>query len=96
MEKFKRIIDQAADAIVKWVKDINLSSEIKMRDAVNAFMKESGADNGLNHEAIIDRRRICAYQLLRDCITPLSKEELRFAKRKLMHIVEDDAHQSAS
>lgn len=91
MDNLNRLEDLAAAAIVSWMKDVNLSNEIKMIDAVNAFMKASGADDASNQKAIIDRRRICAYQILRDCIRSLDTEDSRLAERKLMHIVEHEA-----
>ena len=62
-----------------------------MRDAVNDYMKEVGADNAMSNESIIGRRKICAQQLTIKSIAFLSKDELQRVEQELKRIAENDA-----
>ena len=79
----------AADVALHWAK--TGLRQFSMRDAVNDYMEEVGANQAMTDESIIDRRRICAQQLTIKSIAFLSKDELHKVEQELKRIAEDDA-----
>lgn len=79
----------AVELAVHWAK--TGLRQFSMRDAVNDYMKEVGANKAITDESIIDRRRICAQQLTIRSIAFLSKDELHKVEQELKRIAEDDA-----
>ena len=65
--------------------------QFSMRDAVNDYMEEVGANKAMSDESVIDRRRICAQQLTIRSIAFLSKDELHKVEQELKRIAKDDA-----
>lgn len=82
--------ETAVNAVVRWAQ--TGKNELTMRSTVNRYMEVSGANLSIaGEEGIIGKRRIEAQLILRDCITPLSRENLRKAETMLFRIAEDDA-----
>ena len=79
----------AVELAVHWAK--TGLRQFSMRDAVNDYMKEVGANNAMSNESIIGRRKICAQQLTIKSIAFLSKDELQRVEQELKRIAEDDA-----
>ena len=84
MAEYEAKQELAVELAVHWAK--TGLRQFSMRDAVNDFMEEVGANNAMSDESIIDRRRICAQQLTIKSIAFLSKDEQEFKR-----IAEDDA-----
>lgn len=85
-EELDKLKNEAVNASVRWGKTgLGLYS---MRDAVNAYMKASGADNipfdGIN--GIREKRKIVSDALIIHCIAPLSKEQLYKVEMELNQI----------
>ena len=74
MAEYEAKQELAVELAVHWAK--TGLRQFSMRDAVNDFMEEVGANNAMSDESIIDRRRICAQQLTIKSIAFLSKDEL--------------------
>ena len=89
MAEYEDKLKLAVDLAVHWAK--TGLRQFSMRDAVNDFMEEVGANNSMSDESIIDRRRICAQQLTIKSIAFLSKDELHKVEQELKRIAEDDA-----
>ena len=89
MAEYEDKLKLAVDLAVHWAK--TGLRQFSMRDAVNDFMEEVGANNAMSDESIIDRRRICAQQLTIKSIAFLSKDELQRVEQELKRIAEDDA-----
>lgn len=79
----------AVELAVHWAK--TGLRQFSMRDAVNDYMEEVGANKAMSDESVIDRRRICAQQLTIRSIASLSKDELHKVEQELKRIAEDDA-----
>ena len=73
MAEYEDKLKLAVDLAVHWAK--TGLRQFSMRDAVNDYMKEVGANKAMTDESIIDRRRICAQQLTIRSIAFLSKDE---------------------
>ena len=89
MAEYEDKLKLAVDLAVHWAK--TGLRQFSMRDAVNDYMKEVGANKAMTDESIIDRRRICAQQLTIKSIAFLSKDELHKVEQELKRIAEDDA-----
>ena len=89
MAEYEDKLKLAVDLAVHWAK--TGLRQFSMRDAVNDYMKEVGANKAMTDESIIDRRRICAQQLTIKSIAFLSKDELQRVEQELKRIAEDDA-----
>ena len=89
MAEYEDKLKLAVDLAVHWAK--TGLRQFSMRDAVNDYMKEVGANKAMTDESIIDRRRICAQQLTIRSIAFLSKDELQRVEQELKRIAEDDA-----
>ena len=79
----------AVELAVRWAK--TGLRQFSMRDAVNDYMEEVGANKAMTDESIIGRRRICAQQLTIKSIAFLSKDELQRVEQELKRIAENDA-----
>ena len=79
----------AVELAVHWAK--TGLRQFSMRDAVNDYMKEVGANKAMTDESIIGRRRICAQQLTIKSIAFLSNDELQRVEQELKRIAENDA-----
>ena len=89
MTEYKDKQELAVELAVHWAKPG--LRQFSMRDAVNDYMKEVGANNAMSNESIIGRRKICAQQLTIKSIAFLSKDELQRVEQELKRIAEDDA-----
>ena len=89
MAEYEDKLKLAVDLAVHWAK--TGLRQFSMRDAVNDYMKEVGANKAITDESIIDRRRICAQQLTIRSIAFLSKDELHKVEQELKRIAKDDA-----
>lgn len=58
MAEYEDKQELAVELVVHWAK--TGLRQFSMRDAVNDYMKEVGANQAMTDESIIDRRRICA------------------------------------
>jgi len=89
MTEYKDKQELAVELAVHWAK--TGLRQFSMRDAVNDYMKEVGANNAMSNESIIGRRKICAQQLTIKSIAFLSKDELQRVEQELKRIAENDA-----
>ena len=89
MTEYKDKQELAVEQAVHWAK--TGLRQFSMRDAVNDYMKEVGANNAMSNESIIGRRKICAQQLTIKSIAFLSKDELQRVEQELKRIAENDA-----
>lgn len=89
MTEYKDKQELAVELAVHWAK--TGLRQLSMRDAVNDYMKEVGANNAMSNESIIGRRKICAQQLTIKSIAFLSKDELQRVEQELKRIAENDA-----
>ncbi|MDO4158895.1 MAG: hypothetical protein Q4D41_00375 [Prevotellaceae bacterium] len=60
-----------------------------LRKAFNELAETCGANNGINHESTIGRRKILAQAVCIRCISRLSHSELLKAEQELFSIAED-------
>ena len=89
MAEYENKQELAVEMAVHWPK--TGLRQFSMRDAVNDYMEEVGANNAMTDESIIDRKRICAQQLTIKSIAFLSKDELQRVEQELKRIAENDA-----
>ncbi len=89
MAEYEDKQELAVELAVHWAK--TGLRQFSMRDAVNDYMEEVGANQAMTDESIIDRLRICAQQLTIKSIAFLSKDELHKVEQELKKIAEDDA-----
>lgn len=89
MAEYEYKQELAVELAVHWAK--TGLRQFSMRDAVNDYMEEVGANQAMTDESIIDRRRIFAQQLTIKSIAFLSKDELHKVEQELKRIAEDDA-----
>ena len=89
MAEYEDKQELAVELAVHWAK--TGLRQFSMRDAVNDYMEEVGANQAMTDESIIDRIRICAQQLTIKSIAFLSKDELHKVEQELKRIAEDDA-----
>ena len=89
MAEYEDKLKLAVDLAVHWAK--TGLRQFSMRDAVNDYMKEVGANKAMTDESIIGRRRICAQQLTIKSIAFLNRDELLKVEQELKRIAEDDA-----
>ena len=82
--------EQAVRLSVLWAK--TGLREISMRDAVNDYIKATGANHAIDNDeqAIMYGRRAVALKVSIEAINGLTKDELHRLDRKLMEIVEED------
>ena len=89
MAEYEYKQELAVELAVHWAK--TGLRQFSMRDAVNDYMEEVGANQAMTDESIIDRRRICAQQIPIKSSAFLSKDELHKVEQELKRIAEDDA-----
>lgn len=89
MAEYEDKQELAVELAVHWAK--TGLRQFSMRDAVNDYMEEVGANQAMTDESIIDRIRICAQQLTIKSIAFLCKDELHKVEQELKRIAEDDA-----
>lgn len=82
--------EQAVNLSVLWAK--TGLRELSMRDAVNDYIKATGANHAIDNDeqAIMYGRRAVALKVSIEAINGLTKDELHRLDRKLMEIVEED------
>lgn len=93
-EQYRSKIKEVAEKAVHYVETDN--GWYPMRDAFNELAEESGANKGINREAIIGRRKLLVQSVCIECISKLSREANDWLEDQLNDIAEEYAPRQRS
>lgn len=89
-QEYQHKLAQVADCAIRFAKTGNGYSE--MRTAFNELCQEAGANEGINAEATIGRRKLMGQAINIKCIAHLNKEQLRMLDGQFNGLAEDIGH----
>ena len=86
-ERYDSKLKDVAQRAVNFAKTGN--GWYSMRNAFDELCEQSGANNGINHDATVGRRKLLAQSVCLQCIRVLSKDAVDRLQNKLYEISED-------
>lgn len=86
-EQYRSKIKDVVQKAVRYVQTDN--GWYAMRNSFNELAEACGANNAINHEATIGRRKLLVQSICIECITHLTNEANNWVEKQLNDIAED-------
>lgn len=76
--------EQLRTELIRWVKNPTEKLSDELKNAVNAYFQECGANNASDPEDRIERRKIVTKDIVIQCLSDLDKSEADKLEKALM------------